>query len=93
MISFIFGFALFLYLIQAAYFLWRYRQNKRPGSLLCAFNVFGWATVFARELHLLPRPPTSVVLAAAFSVGLAALLILARNEGFKPSKLFRWPNS
>lgn len=53
-----------------------YRRYRHPASLICANLALGWCVALAREMQWLPRPVTSVFIAAAIPMGLLGLLIV-----------------
>ena len=60
----------------ALYFVWRFLLKRNVTSIAIAFLCLGWVVAVARELLLLPRDITNVLLAAALCVSLFLLLAI-----------------
>lgn len=80
MIALLFFSIAFLFVLQTLYFLWRWLLHRRLPSLICAAYPVGWVLVVARELKLLPRPATTLLISISLCVGIVAVLIILHHE-------------
>lgn len=91
MIATLFALALVGWLGQVLVFVAEFRKHRDAPAFFAGFACLGWAVAFARELHLLPRAPTTWLLGAALVVAWGGLLLLLRLAGHRPlPRLLRW---
>lgn len=94
MTALLFTLGLVAYLSQAlifARFLWKERDLAAAISFV---NALGWAVFFLREIHQLPRFPTTLLAVTALLLGWVGLLLLLRLLSHRPLpgwlRWFRW---
>lgn len=88
MIAFTFAVIAICWGSLSLYFLWRLVLRRMMQSLIIAFACAAPVVLVARELKWMPRPPTSVFLAAVLVLGVLGVFIILRAEAAQP-KPFR----
>lgn len=84
MISLVFALAMVGWLAQLLVFARAFAKDRDLAAFFAGFACLGWAVAFARELQLLPRPPTTWLLAASFAVAWGGFFLLMRLQSHRP---------
>lgn len=84
MIALTFAFIALLWGSLSLYFAWRWFLRRRPQSIVIALAMLSPVVHVARELHWLPRLPTSIFLASAVSIGVLGVVVVLHHEVPRP---------
>lgn len=84
MIPLTFALLAVLYAVPVLHFSWRYFLLRRAPSIPSAFYPLGWVLLAAREMKLITRFPTSLLIALALVVGAMGVLLILHHEMQQP---------
>lgn len=75
-----FAICLFLHGVAALYYVWRFRHELRPISLVGCSLSFGWSLAYAHQLQLIPIWLTNWSLYLGFFSGVLHLMAILSIE-------------